>query len=222
VSDPSAIIDSAEKVLEELDKVVPEVYHFLADPTKQPTVKYDSGVLADHDKVEAAAVTQIANAAGKSVDEVKSHVTVSWTDGDTVTQEFVLARKSGIRTPVHGETTGYSVKIPLEVVVNPATFEVHYDDGSGSGEHKTSTKHVVKSVQINRGAGEVYLWMLRSAAVDISAQPLSTGGETAYRFNVNLSQLVGYFRPDMSDSTDQFTVNANGTVSGATANLEAP
>jgi hypothetical protein len=222
VSDPSAIIDSAEKALEELDKVVPEVYHFLADPTKQPTVKYDSGILADHDKVLAAAVTQIANAAGKGAEEFKDKVTVSWTDGDTVTQEFILARKSGIRSPVHGETTGYSVKIPLEIIVNPATFEVHYDDGAGSGEHKTSTKHVVKSVQINRGAGEVYLWMLRSAAVDISAQPLTKGGETAYKFNLNLSQLVGYFRPDMSDSTDQFTINPDGTITGATGNLEAP
>jgi hypothetical protein len=220
VSDPSAIIDSAEKVLEELDKVVPEVYHFLADPTKQPAVKYDSGVLADHDKVQAAAVTQIANAAGKSVDEVKDKVTVSWTDGDTVVKDFVLARKSGIRSPVHGETTGYSVKIPLEFVVNPATFEVHYDDGSGA--HQTSTKHVVKSVQINRGAGEVYLWMLRSAAVDISAQPLTKGGETAYKFNLNLSQLVGYFRPDMSDSTDQLTINADGSITDTTGNLEAP
>lgn len=215
-ADPSAIIDSATKAVEELDKVVPEVYHFLADPTKTSISPFNSGALVTEDALKEAAIAKVP----EGVDT--SHVKVEIKEGDTVTKNYVIARKSGIRAPVHGDTTGYSVKIPIQFVVSPASVTVTYDDGEGAS--KTSDPiSVVKSISIVNGPGEIYLWMLRSADLKLTPSTIKVGGGTGYRFNIELSNLVGYFRPDMNPSTDQVTVHPDGSVGDESGgHLEEP
>jgi hypothetical protein len=204
-ADPSAIIDSVVKAVEELDKVVPEVYHFLADPTKKAIDNYASGDLTTDDALKAAALAAVPG------DVDKEHVTVNIKDGDTVSKDYTLARQSGIMSPVHGETTGYSVKIPLQFNVNPVTVTVTYNDGAGN-EKTSDPITVVKNINIVKGPGEVYLWMLRSADLKMTPTQVTIGGGKGYKFNIELTNLVGYFRPDMSDSTDQVTVHPDGSV----------
>jgi hypothetical protein len=215
-ADPSAIIDSVTKAVEELDKVVPEVYHFLADPTKKSIDNYASGDLVTDDKLKEAVLASLPG------DVDKEHVKVDIKDGDTVSKDFVIARQSGIMSPVHGESTGYSVKIPIQFNVNPVNVTVSYDDGTGNA--KTSDPiTVVKNINIVKGPGEVYLWMLRSADLKMVPTQVTIGGGKGYKFNIELSNLVGYFRPDMSDSTDQVTVHPDGSVGDPSGgHLEEP
>lgn len=220
MADPSAIADTVVKVLEELDKIVPEVYHFLADPTKQSIGTYDSGDLVDEGKVKDSMVANVAAALGKSADEVKDHVHVTIEDGDTVKGNYSLNRKSNIKSPVHGTTTGYSVKIPLQLSITPTRISVNYDAGDGSEAIQSPVGHAIRKVHIAPGAGEIYLWMLRSADLKITADAQKSGGETSYEFDFGLSNLVGYFRPDMNESHDKVTVGADGSLSGASGNLE--
>jgi hypothetical protein len=220
VIDPSSIAEATSSILDELDTIVPEVYHFVADSTKEEIASYDSKDLIDPDKIKEAAVSKVAAATGKGEDEVKEHVHVSIEDADTVMKEYVLCRLSNIRTAVHDTTTGYSIKVPLRFVVQPVHIKVSYSDGEAHVEGKPTT--ALRSVKITRGAGELYTWMLRRITLGISATPFTKGGATGYLFNLDLTNLIGFFRPDMSDSTDSVKVNPDGSLSDPTKGLEEP
>jgi hypothetical protein len=215
-ADPSTVIQAATAAIDELDKVLPEVYHFLADPTKTSITSYQSGDLVTEDSLKAAAT---ANLPG---DVDKDHVTISVKDADTVSKDYILARKSGIMSPVHGETTGYAVKIPIQFNVSPVKVTVTYNDGAGA-QQTSDPIDVIKSISIVNGPGEVYLWMLRSADLQMTPTAVKIAGGTGYKFNIQLTNLVGYFRPDMSASTDQVTVHPDGSVGDeAGGHLESP
>lgn len=218
--DPGSISEATSSVLEEIDAIVPEVYHFVADSTKEEIATYDSKDLIDPEKIKAAAVTKVAAAIGKSEDEVKEHIHVSIEDADTVMKEYVLCRLSHLRSAVHETTTGYSIKIPLRFVVQPVHITIGYSDGEHHVDGKPTT--AVKWVKIMRGAGELYTWMLRRITLGIEATPFTKGGGTGYLFNLELTNLVGFFRPDMSDSTDSIKVNPDGSLSDPTKGLEEP